>query len=125
MQNVLRRNQEDLVFRNDLIFKKYRIINKISEGVFGDIYLVLNIENNISYAMKVEKRDSNIQLLKGECYNLYNLKGYGIPKLITGGKHNKYYILIEELLGQSLNDIFIRNYCKQFSIQDICLISIQ
>ena len=113
-----------ILLQNKLIFKKFRIISLISEGTFYYIYYVINVENNKYYAMKVEKKDSNVNLLKEECFNLFSIKGYGIPKLITGGISNKYYILIEELLGNSLNTIFL-NHNKKFSIQDICLISIQ
>ena len=109
---------------NKIIFKKYKILNLISEGVFGGIYLVVNEITSERFAMKVEKRDSRFRLLEQEGYNLYSIKGLGIPELISFGRISNYNILIEELLGKSLNQIFIENNFK-FSLKDICLISIQ
>ena len=109
---------------NKVIFKKYKILNLISEGVFGRIYLVINEKTSERFAMKIEKRDSRFRLLEQECYNLFSVKGLGIPELITFGRLNNYNILIEEFLGKSLNQMFIENNFK-FSLKDICLISIQ
>ena len=109
---------------NKLVFKKYRILKQISEGVFGQIYLVINEKTKKFYEMRTEYKDSNVHILEYEAYNLYSLKGLGIPELITFGKIKNYNILIEELLGKSLMDLFIENNYK-FSIKDICLISLQ
>ena len=109
---------------NQLIFKKYRLLNLISEGMFCQIYIAININNKKYYAVKVENTDSNYQLLEQEAYNLYSIKNLGIPEFITFGRNNNYNILIEELLGKSLFEIF-KEYNNSFSIQDICLIAIQ
>ena len=37
-----------------------------------------------------------------EAFFLFDLKGFGIPKIISFGKNNIYNILVEELLGLSL-----------------------
>ncbi len=109
---------------NRLIFKKYRIIKLISEGVFGQIYIVMNEKTKDLYSMKTEKRDSSIHILEQEAYNLYSIKGLGIPEFITYGKIGNNNILIEQALGKSLLELFIENKYS-FSIKDICLISIQ
>ena len=109
---------------NKLIFKKFTIEKVISEGIFGEIYLVKNEKDNKYYTMKAEKNDSNIKILEQEGYNLFLLKGLGIPQLVSYGKIKNYDILIQELLGKSLNELFIENNF-QFSMNDICLISIQ
>ena len=109
---------------NTLIFKKYRILKLISEGIFGQIYIVINENNRNYYAMKVENQDSNIQILEQEAYNLLSIKGLGIPELITFGKVKNYKILIEQLLSKSLAVLFTE-YNYKFSMKDICLISLQ
>ena len=109
---------------NKIIFKKYKILNLISEGVFGGIYLVINEKTNEYFAMKIEKRDSRFRLLEQEGYNLFSVKGLGIPELISFGRISNYNILIEEFLGKSLNQMFIESNFK-FSLKDICLLSIQ
>ena len=116
-------NEESFISPNKIIFKKYRPIKLITEGIFSQIYLVINEKTNQSYLMKIEKRDSKNQLLEHEAYYLYSLKGTGIPELITFGKIKNYNVLIEELLDKSLYTLLLEN--NELSMQDICLIAIQ
>ena len=109
--------------QNKLIFKKYRIVQKISEGTFGNIYSVINNQNKY-FAMKTESKDSKFQLLKKEGYILISLKGIGFPNLISFGVSNNYHILIQQYLGKSLFDLFLY-YRDKLTIQDKCLIAIQ
>ena len=124
LQNPKNMTKYHLLNKNQLVFKKYKILNLISEGNFGEIYLTVNEKNKKFYAMKAEKKESSVQILEQEAYYLYSIKGLGIPEFITFGKIRNYNILIEELLGKSLLDLFIENNYK-FSIKDICLISLQ
>ena len=119
-----KQKSSSILLLNKLIFKKYKIAQQKSEGIFGQTYIVVNINTNKFYEMKVESKDSNYKILKVEAYNLYSIKGLGIPEFITFGILNNNNILIEELLGKSLLEIF-KEYNYNFSIQDICLISIQ
>ena len=59
---------------NQLIFKKYKLLNQISEGIYGQIYIAINIKTKKYYAVKVENKDSNYQLLEKEAYNLISIK---------------------------------------------------
>ena len=110
---------------NKYIFKKYKPIKKIGEGCFGNVYSVIRLKDKSTFAMKTEKVDAKEKMLESEAYTLYNLqKGFGIPKLITYG-HTKYYnILIETLLGESLENIFIKKNLK-CNIIDVCAVGIQ
>lgn len=123
MSNTKKKLSSDILI-NKLIFKKYRIIKLISEGVFGNIFLVINEKTRDFYSMKREKKDSSFHILQQEAYNLYSIKGLGIPELITFGKIGNDNILIEQALGKSLLELFNENKYS-FSIKDICLISIQ
>ena len=125
-KNITPKNDQDSpsrIYQNKAIFKKYRIIQKISEGTFGKIYSVINGQNKY-FIMKTECNDSKLALLEKEAYNLLAIKGFGIPKLISFGKANNYTILIEQYLGKSLSDLFLYYYDK-LTIQDKCLIAIQ
>ena len=76
--------------------------------------------------MKVMKiNNMNYKLLESEAYYLYNLQGgIGIPKFISYGHVGKYNVLIEELLDQSLYDIYIRKN-RKCSIVEVYSIGIQ
>ena len=111
-------------FKSRLIFGKYSIKYLISKGSFGAVYLGTNIINGKNYALKVEKIKSGILYLKNECYILLNLKGPGIPSVISYGVSDNYNILVENLLGKSIWDIWLEKKSK-FNLKDICLFAIQ
>ena len=109
---------------NELVFKKYKPITKIGQGAFGSIYSVVRLSDKNVFAMKIEKKSIKQKFLQNEAYNLINLEGFGFPKLVTFGQNKNYNILIETLLGKSLEDIFIEKNveCK---LWEVCLIGLQ
>ena len=111
--------------KNKLIFKKYRIINKIGKGSFGFVYSGENIHNHRKVAIKFEKKGAAYHLLEKEGMFLSLLKGPGIPEIISYGKNINYYILVEELLGQNLWQILKSMKFKKFSTNDLSKIAIQ
>ena len=77
--------------------------------------------------MKFEKRNEKINFLESEAYFLFNLKGYGIPKIIAYGRTGNYNLLIEELLGPSLFSFFElgKHKDRKQLLKDVCMISLQ
>ena len=115
--------KNETIDKKKLFFKKYRIISFIAKGSFGNVYLGKNILNNKLVAIKIEERFKHInKSLEQEAYFLYNLKGYGIPEIITYGYSGNYNILIESLLGKSLYELRVKN---KFTLKDICMVGIQ
>ena len=110
--------------KNEIIFKKYKIIKTIGKGSFGIIYLAERIIDKKLFALKAEKINTQYNFLESEAFFLYTLQGFGIPKFISYGHTKKCNILIEELLGKSLKDLFIHKQGK-CNLIDICLIGIQ
>ena len=110
-------------FQSKLIFGKYSLKNLISKGSFGEVYLGTNLSNNKDYALKIEESSTN-SILKDECYALLNLKGPGIHSIITFGISGKYNILVENLLGKSIRDIFKENNNK-LNLKDTFMFAIQ
>ena len=109
---------------NKIFFEKYRVIKKIGQGSFGRIYTCQNIVSNELYAMKVEQNSCLNKVLEIESNYLNYLKGYGIPECKFFGKTDKYIILIETLLGKSLENLFSETH-GNFNLKDICMIGIQ
>ena len=54
-----------------------------------------------------------------------SIEGYGIPRIISYGRHGLYNVLIEELLGISLDDILEKLITKKFNLNDVCMIGLQ
>lgn len=91
---------------NDLIGNKYRLVEKIGEGCFGSVYKAKNIRTNESVAIKVEKTNDNMGLLKNETKIYQYLNSFknnvGIPKLYWFGVDEKYNYMVMELLGEPI-----------------------
>ena len=114
-------NDENL---NKILFKKYKIKNKIGKTSLFKIYEGECISNSNPVIIKIESRSNEELYLELEALNLYLFKDLGIPKIITTGKTKNSIILIEEKLGPSLYNLFIENK-RKFSLNEICCIGIQ
>ena len=108
---------------NKLIFKKYRVKKLISSTSSSLIYEGVYEKKNEPVLMKFENKTKN-KYLQNEAYLLYELKGFGIPKIISYGKSGLYNILIEELLGETIYKLW-KNIKKEFKLKNICMIVLE
>ena len=107
-----------------LIFRKYKIIDLLGKGSSSIVYKGKDINLGENVAIKVEDWKNQGNLLEGEAYYLFQMKGKGVPEVKSFGKHGKYKVLVMSLLGNSIDKYFkIMN--KNFLIKDICMIAIQ
>jgi len=109
---------------NKIFFSKYKPEKKIGEGSFGKIYSAININSNENFALKMEMREGGQNLLESEAYVLCYLKGFGIPSVKSYGFSGDHNILVMELLGKSLEDLFQDNGGK-FSLKTVCMLADQ
>lgn len=113
-------------------FNKFKITKKLGQGSFGQVYQGFNLETNDLVALKFvfnnifiqELKSSNNNLLETEAYRLIYLKGDGIPKVICYGNNKKYNILVLQLLGKSLEQLYLLNG-KKLSLKTTCIIGLQ
>ena len=109
-----------------LIFNKYRVKKFIAETCFSSVYEGINEKGKEQVAMKFEKIAKQFNFLESEAFFLFNLKGFGIPKLISYGKNSSYNILIEELLGLSIDQIWNKKKIKiEQKLKDVCMLALQ
>jgi len=104
---------------------KYRLGRKIGSGSFGDIYVGTNTLNGEEVAIKLESITSkHTQLLyESKIYKILQ-GGVGIPQIRWFGVEGDYNVLVMELLGPSLEDLF--NFCaRKFSIKTVLLLADQ
>ena len=118
------KNSVQKTFKSKLIFGKYSIKNLIAKGSCGEVYLGTNILNNKQYALKLEKTTKSESLLKEEAYKLLFLKGPGLPSVISFGLSGKYHVLVENLLGKSIYEIWLEKK-KKLNLKDTCMFAIQ
>lgn len=98
---------------------KFRLGRKIGSGSFGDIYLGSNIYNQEDVAIKLESTKSRHPQLNIES-KIYRAMqgGVGIPAIRWAGSEGDYNVLVLELLGPSLEDLF--NFCnRKFSLKTV------
>ena len=113
------------IFEKQIIFNKYKLQKLLNKSAYSYVYRGINIKSKELVSIKLENRKSFNNFLESEAYYLFYLKGFGIPKILSYGKNGKFNILIEELLGPSLNDILKLNKIKKFPIKDTCMIALQ
>ena len=91
-KNILNELNDSFLNENKIIFKKYKPIKIIGKGAFGRIYSTIRLEDKSVFAMKTEIKNPLRKLLENEAFSLFNLKGLGIPDLISFGHTKKYNI---------------------------------
>ena len=124
-------NGTPLILKNKIIFKKFKLGKLLNASPFGWVYEGKNVIKDIPVAIKIEKT-GKYDFLQSEVYILMSLKGFGIPEVITFGKHGPFKILIEELLGKDI-DFLWKSYPYKKDpfgknntfLNDICLLAIQ
>ncbi|KAI8085170.1 kinase-like domain-containing protein [Halteromyces radiatus] len=103
----------------------YRVGKKIGEGSFGIIYEGTNLLNNQQVAIKFEPRKSDAPQLRDE-YRTYKIMAGtpGIPSAYYFGQEGLHNILVIDLLGPSLEDMF--DICgRRFSIKTVAMLAKQ
>ena len=111
---------------NELLLSKYKLLKKIGKGSFGNIYICKDIISNQFFAAKLENKESNINILEKEYKTMKNINIYKIPYVKEYGSNNIYNILIMQLLGKSLEQIFEQILHKEkMSLHCICNIALQ
>uniref|UniRef100_A0A1X7VLI5 non-specific serine/threonine protein kinase n=1 Tax=Amphimedon queenslandica TaxID=400682 RepID=A0A1X7VLI5_AMPQE len=104
---------------------RYRLVRKIGSGSFGDIYLGVNQTNGEEVAVKLESHKARHPQLLYES-KLYKILqgGVGIPHIKWYGSEKEYNVLVMDLLGPSLEDLF--NFCsRRFTMKTVLMLADQ
>ncbi|PIA64281.1 hypothetical protein AQUCO_00100038v1 [Aquilegia coerulea] len=104
---------------------KFRLGRKIGSGSFGEIYLGTNIQTNEEVAIKLENvKTKHPQLLyESKLYRILQ-GGTGIPNVRWFGVEGDYNVLVMDLLGPSLEDLF--NFCsRKLSLKTVLMLADQ
>ncbi|KAL0461091.1 UNVERIFIED_CONTAM: Casein kinase-like protein 6 [Sesamum latifolium] len=104
---------------------KFKLGRKIGSGSFGELYLGVNIQNGEEVAIKLEPVKTKHPQLHYES-KIYMLLqgGTGIPNLKWFGVESEYNVMVIDLLGPSLEDLF--NYCnRKLSLKTVLMLADQ
>ncbi|KAG2387084.1 hypothetical protein C9374_002119 [Naegleria lovaniensis] len=107
---------------------KWKLGRKVGSGSFGEIYQGTNIQSGEKVAIKLESvKTRHPQLLyESRLYKLLNLGGpaVGIPSVKWYGVEGDYNVMVIDLLGPSLEDLF--NFCgRKFSLKTVLMLADQ
>lgn len=108
-----------------LIGGRYQLGRKIGSGSFGEIYLGQHVQNNDEVAIKLEiTKTKHPQLLyESKLYKLLQ-GGIGIPNVRWFGVEGDHNILVMDLLGPSLEDLF--SFCRRkFTLKTVLMLADQ
>ncbi|XP_022727698.1 casein kinase 1-like protein 6 [Durio zibethinus] len=104
---------------------KFKLGRKIGSGSFGELYLGVNVQTGEEVAVKLESVKTKHPQLHYES-KLYMLLqgGTGIPHLKWFGVEADYNVMVIDLLGPSLEDLF--NYCnRKLSLKTVLMLADQ
>ncbi|CAN6293251.1 unnamed protein product [Urochloa humidicola] len=104
---------------------KYKLGRKIGSGSFGELYLGVNIQNGEEVGIKLEPVKTKHPQLHYESKVYMLLQGgNGIPHLKWYGVEGEYNVMVIDLLGPSLEDLF--NCCnRKLSMKTVLMLADQ
>ncbi|CAN1271105.1 Casein kinase 1-like protein 10 [Linum perenne] len=108
-----------------LVGGKFKLGRKIGSGSFGELYIAVNVQTGEEVGVKLETVKTKHPQLHYESKIYMILQGgTGIPELKWFGVEGDYNVMVIDLLGPSLEDLF--NYCnRKFSLKTVLMLADQ
>ncbi|XP_065772809.1 casein kinase I-like [Muntiacus reevesi] len=110
---------------DSIVGGRYKLVREIGCGSFGDVYLAIDLTSHEEVAVKLELQNARQPRLVHET-ELYNILqgGVGIPQIRWSGQEADSNVLVMDLLGPSLEDLF--NFCsRKFSMKTVLMLADQ
>ncbi|KAJ7086129.1 kinase-like protein [Mycena belliarum] len=106
---------------NGIVGNHYRVGKKIGEGSFGVVFEGTKMLANTPVAIKFEPRKSDAPQLRDEFRSYRTLHGTpGVPQVHHFGQEGLHNVLVIDLLGPNLEDLF--DMCgRKFTVKTVCM----
>ncbi|KAJ3744136.1 kinase-like protein [Lentinula detonsa] len=106
---------------NGIVGNHYKVGKKIGEGSFGVVFEGTKMISNTPVAIKFEPRKSDAPQLRDEFRSYRTLNGTtGVPQVHHFGQEGLHNVLVIDLLGPNLEDLF--DMCsRKFSVKTVCM----
>ena len=114
----------DHISIGDIISNKYKILSRIGNGKFGDIYNGTNMKTSTQIAIKFEKKNQEYKTLKNEATilkYLYDNSCKYIPIIYWYGAYEEHLTLIMPKYDCSLQDYILNHTLDSDDINYIML----
>jgi len=114
---------------------RFLLLNKLGKGGFGLIYSGIDMETGKEVAIKLEdstRARKKYLKLEFQIYQKYYSDEYfipfahkvNLPKIYYYGQDGDYRVLIMDLLGPSLAELFTFQF-EKFSLKTVCILAIK
>lgn len=105
------------------VANRFKMGKKIGSGSFGEIYLGLDLQTGREVAVKFEQLNVRRPQVIEEAKLLKEFMDEpGFPKFMWYGREGDFHIMVIELLGPSLEDMFA--YCgRKLSLKTVLLLA--
>lgn len=112
-----------------LIAHRYRVEERVGGGAFGEVFKGHDIKTGRLVAFKMELNRENVNAhlqLEYKIYRRFNECSVtvGIPRVYHCGTAGEYTIMVMDLLGPSLEDLFCLCH-RRFSVKTVCMLGLQ
>lgn len=88
----------------EVVAERWKVVEKIGEGTFSQIYLAFSLSDNRRVAVKVEAPSALKPVLEWESSILKSLQDCDhVCRYLYHGKHAESTVLVMELLGESMS----------------------
>ncbi|CAK68345.1 unnamed protein product (macronuclear) [Paramecium tetraurelia] len=112
------------------IGRSFKLTKKLGSGAFGEIFHGINLKTNMEVAVKLEPVNTKHPQLfyEGKLYQYLlqepSVIDKGIPNVYYCATEGEYNIMVMDLLGPSLEDLF--NLCgRKFSLKSVLMLADQ
>ncbi|KNC55774.1 CK1/TTBK protein kinase [Thecamonas trahens ATCC 50062] len=108
-----------------LLRQRWKVIDKIGQGAFGEIYRAMDVLSQELVAIKSEEANSKKQVLKLEVAVIKKMQGNpAFCRFIYCGRHANVNYVVMDLLGENLSDLR-RKMGGKFSIATTARLTLQ
>jgi len=107
------------------IANRYRLGKKLGSGSYSDVHIAADKVTGEDVAVKLEwKRAEKTNKLMSEVQFYEDLQNdIGIPRVRWSGSKGEYNIMVLDVLGPSLDNLFKKR--KRFSVKSVCMLAKQ
>ena len=104
--------------------RRYNVIKTchLGSGHFGDVYMGTLFTTGKKVAIKLEHRSGSIA--RREWDVMKQMQGSGVPKVYYTGHYGRYYVMVMDILGPTLQRLLESRPNRKLPWDTVCVIGV-